>query len=279
MRRLGLELLLAVALAACAPRVPPPNLSLEPVALLAQVRAAGAQVVRVQGESRLRVDGPGARGVAPGFVAVERPDRLRVEVHDFFGNPVSVLVSAGGRLALYDARGRVFYRGAASPANVARLVPIALSPERLVAILCGTPLLEGEPERAAPGRGFVALDLVAGPRRTNLRVGPRAAIERATLRGGAPAVPDHEVRYGGFLDLPGARVPTEIAITAEPPAIRVELGWKEPEVNGPLDSASFRLDPPSGARIVDLDEADLSPPPPLLPGSPAPTAEAPAPPR
>src|SRR6266545_1894069 len=262
MRRVLPELLLAIALAACAPRVPPPDLSLEPAALLAQVRVAGAQVVRVQGDARLRVDGPGARGVVPGFVAVERPDRLRVEIHDFFGNPVSVLVSAGGRLALYDGRGRVFYRGAATPANVARLVPIALSPERLVAILCGTPLLEGEPERAAPGRGFVALDLVAGPRRTN-------------LRGGAPAVPDHEVRYGGFLDLPGARVPTEIAITAEPPAIRVELGWKEPEVNGPLDSASFRLDPPSGARIVDLDEADLSPPPPLLPGSPAPTAEAP----
>src|SRR6266508_6075512 len=120
MRRVLPELLLAVALAACAPRVPPPNLSLEPAALLAQVRVAGAQVVRVQGDARLRVDGPGARGVVPGFVAVERPDRLRVEIHDFFGNPVSVLVSAGGRLALYDGRGRVFYRGAATPANVAR---------------------------------------------------------------------------------------------------------------------------------------------------------------
>jgi hypothetical protein len=268
-------LLAAVAAAAgCARRLPPPDLSLEPDPLLAQVRAA-AQIAGVQGEARLRVEGPDARGAVRGFVAAERPDRLRVEVHDFFGSPVSVLVTAGGRLALYDARARAFYRGAASPANVARLATVALAPERLVAILCGTPLLEGEPVRAEAGRGFVALELESGSRRTSLRVGPRAAVVQASFRGGEPAVPDHDVRYGAFLDLPAARLATEVAISAGPPAVHVEIIWIDPEANGAIDPATFRLDPPAGARVVELDGAEPFEPPPLFPEPPVPAEAAP----
>lgn len=245
----------AAALAACTPRVPPPDLSLEPAPLLAQVQAAGAAVTRVQGDARLRLDAPGAKGVVPAWVAVERPDRLHVEVLDFFGNPAATLVAAGGRLAIYDARSRAFYRGAATAENLARLVPLPLSPERLVAVLCGTPVLSGEPVAADPGRGYVTLELRDGPRSTSLRVGSRAAIVRATFRGGAPALPDHEVQYAAYLDLEWARFPTEVVVTSGDPAVRVELGWKEPDFVSPAGAALFRMDPPSGARVVDLDAA------------------------
>lgn len=271
----------AAALAACTPRVPPPDLSLEPAALLAQVEAAGAVVTRVQGEARLRIEAPGTRGVVPAWVAVERPDRLHVEALDFFGNPAAVLVSAGGRLAIYDARARTFYRGAATAENLARLVPLPLSPERLVAALCGTPLLAGAPVSAEPGRHFVTLELRDGPRATSLRVGPRAAIERAAFRGGAPLVPDHDVRYSGWVELERARFPAEVVVTAPSPAVRVELGWKEPDTATPADAALFRMDPPSGARVVDLDEAppDAGPLPlPLAPLPPEDPAAADAPP-
>jgi hypothetical protein len=245
----------AAALAACAPRTPPPDLSLDPAALLAQVEAAGAAVGRVQGEARLRLDAPGARGVVPAWVAAERPDRLHVEALDFFGNPVAVLVAAGGRLAIYDARARTYFSGAATGANLARLVPLPLAPERLVAILCGTPPLSGTAAAAEPGPGYVALELRSGPRRTAVRVGARAAVVAATFRGGAPEVPDHEVRYGGFVDLDGARFPKEVEVSAADPAVRLELAWKEPDVSTAADAALFRLGPPAGARVVDLDAA------------------------
>jgi hypothetical protein len=265
-RRLAVAAL--AALAACTPRVPPPDLSLEPAPLLAQVRAAGAAAARVQGEARLRVDAPGASGSVPAWLAAERPDRLHVEVLDFFGNPAATLVAAGGRLAIWDARSRTFLRGAATPANVARLVPLPLSPERLVAILCGTPLLEGEPVKAGPGRGYAELALRDGPRTTDLRVGPRAAVLRAEFRGGAPALPDHDVAYAAFEDLPGVRFPTEVVVTSPDPAVHLELAWKEPEVGAPLDAALFRLEAPAGARVVNLDEEVLLPAPLPLPLSP-----------
>lgn len=267
--RLSLAAALA-ALAACTPRTPPPDLALEPAALLAEVEGAAASVTRVQGEARLRLDAPGARGVVPAWVAVERPDRLHVEALDFFGNPVATLVTAGGRLAIYDARARTFYRGAATAANLARLVPLPLTPERLVAVLCGTPVLAGAAASAEPGRGYVTLELRDGPRTTSLRVGPRAAVLRASFRGLAPALPDHDVRYSGFLELEHARFPTEVAITSSSPAVRVELAWKEPDLATPARAALFRMEPPSGARVVDLDAAPEAPGPVPLPLVPPP---------
>jgi hypothetical protein len=256
---------LVAALGACVPRTPPPDLSLEPGPLLAQVKAASGIVARVQGEARLRVEAPGQKGAAPAFVAAERPDRLHVEVLDFFGNPAAVLVTSGGRLAIYDRRARTFYQGAATAANVARLVPLPLEPERLVALLLGAPPLDGEPASAEPGRGYVTLVLRDPPRSTELRVGPRAAIERATFRGERD-LPDHEVRYRSFVDLLGGRFPTEVAISAESAAVRIELVWKEPDLTAPVEGSLFRMEPPSGARLVDLDAAPE--PVPALPLSP-----------
>lgn len=266
--RLGLLAALVALAAACTPRRPPPDLSLDPAALLAQVEAAGAAVARVQGEARLGVEAPGARGTVLSFVAAERPDRLHVEALDFFGNPTATLVTDGGRLAIYDARARTFYIGAATAANVARLVPLPLAPARLVAILCGTPLLAGAPVSTEIGHDEVTLELRDGARATSLRVGPRAAVVRASFRGGAPEVPDHDVAYAAFLDLERVRFPTEVEIRSSAPAVRIGLVWKDPDVGGRLDAALFRMEPPAGAKVVDLDAA--APPALPLPLAPSP---------
>ena len=262
MPRRAARALVAAALAAaaaCVPRAPPPDLSLEPGALLEQVRAASGTVARVQGEARLQVDAPGQKGSAPAFVAAERPDRLHVEVLDFFGNPAAVLVAEGGRLAIDDRRARTFYRGAATARNVARLVRLPLPPERIVALLLGEPPLEGAPASAEPGPGIVTLVLRDGPRSTELAVGPRAAVERAAYRGD-PAIPDHEVRYARFTDLLGGRLPEVVGIVAPGAGVRIELSWKEPDLTAPTPDALFRMEPPSGARVVDLDAFPDLPP-------------------
>jgi hypothetical protein len=233
------------------------------------VYGASGIVPHVQGEARLRVEAPGQRGTASAFVAAERPDRLHIEVLDFFGNPAAVLVTSGGQLAIYDRRARTFYRGKATGANVARLVPLPLPPERLVALLLGAPPLIGVPDPVLPGGGYVTLQLNDPPRATVLRVGPRAVIERVTYKGD-PGVPDHEVRYRSFLDLTAGRLPTEVAITAESAGVRIELAWKEGDLTAPIEASLFRMEPPAGARVVDLDAAPE--PLPGLPLSPATSA-------
>lgn len=257
-----------VALCGC-PRVPPPDLSRDPAALLEAVRAAQHRVRSVQGSARVRVESPRLRGTVSQYLAAEKPDRIRLETHDFFGNLAAVLVADGGRFALYDAREGAFYRGEASPENVSRLLPLALPPEELAAILCGSaPLLEGEPVAAEPLGAQLWLTIRGGTGEQRLAVGTEAAVEASQLRRSGPAPggetaghPDYDLEFEVFRHRGGARFPTEATLRAPSAGVRLELSWKQDlQVNGPTDPASFRLDPPRGARVIELSPGSAVPP-------------------
>jgi hypothetical protein len=245
----------------CPPRLPPPDLALEPEPLLEQVRATAALIRSVRGEVRVRVKGH-ERVAVPAFVAAEKPASLHLEALDFFGNPAAVLVVAGGRLSIYDARQRTFYRGAATAENVGRLVPLALSPEELVAELCGAPPLDGEAVRAEPGRGHVTLEVRDGRRTITLRVASGAAVAQAQVRSGRDG---HDVSWSQPYAATGATPPGDVTFASKEPPVRVDLGWVDYEANAALDPKLFRLDPPAGARIVDLDAPGAELPAPVFP--------------
>jgi hypothetical protein len=250
----------AAALAGCHPRRPPPDLSADPAELLAAVRAAQEKARSVEGRARVGVDGPDGGGSADQFLAAEKPGRVRVEAYDFFGNVAAVLAVDGGALALYDAREKVFYRGAATARNVARLVPVAVSPAELATLLCGSaPLLDGEPVSAEPGDGVMVLTLRAGDLLQRLEIGPGAAILASRVRrlgpDGREAPAGLDAEFSVHRTSGGARVPTDVAARAPAARVALALHWRERQVNQPVDPALFHLEPPKGARVVDLDPA------------------------
>lgn len=245
---------LAAALGAgCAPRLrpPPPGLPDEPAALLAEVRAAQARARSVQGLARVVAEGPDGGGGLEQAVAAEAPGRLRLESHDFFGNVVAVLVVDAGALALYDARQRVYYRGAATAENVGRLLPLALPPEEVVALLLGGPrILDGAPVGTSPADGALRLTLRRGEAVQRLDVGAGGVVLRA--RDSRAGVTWLEVDLSGHRPHGDVLLPAEVSIRARGAGVTLSLRWKEVEVNGALDPALFRLAPPEGARVVDL---------------------------
>src|SRR6266536_807433 len=252
--------LVALALAGC-PRVPPPDLSRDPAALLDQVRAAQARVQRVRGSARVKIKSPGANGTVTEFAAAEKPDRVHLETLDFFGNPAAVLVAADGRFAFLDARANVFYRGDATPENVSRLLPVMIPVEELVVILCGSaPLLPGMPLEVGVKDDLLLLTIGLGDLGQRVAVGELAAIEWSRLRRalhgpGAPGqdAPAYDLEFGIFRHRAGVRFPTELQLDAPAGQARVQLTWRNDlEVNGRLDAGLFRLAPPKGARVVEL---------------------------
>jgi hypothetical protein len=263
-RAARLALAVAAVLAGCARRAPPPDLSLDPAGLAAQVRAAQDRTRSVRGEARVRIETAELSGTFPALVAAEKPDRLLVQTLDFFGNTVAVLAAADGELSLWDARANVLYRGAATPENLVRLVPLPLSPAELAAILCGSaPLLDGEAVSAAPGRGHVTLGLAAGGRTQTLRVGAGAEVLRSALRvDGVAGAGTYDLEFAAF-DRFEFRFPAEVALSAETPRVRMKLVWGDVEVNPALERKLFTPGVPGGARIVDL--AAVAPPAGLFP--------------
>jgi hypothetical protein len=251
----------AFALAGCPTRAPPPDLSLDPAELLAQVRTAQERVTSVRGEVRLRIETEEFSGTVHALVAAQKPDRLLVHVLDFFGNTASALASADGALSLYDARERVLYRGPATPENLARLVSLPLAPAELAEILCGSaPLLRGVPVRADPGRGFVDLELAAGASTQVLRIGPGAAVLRSWMWAARPgAAGTYDLAFDELHAVPGRYFPAEIALSAEDPRVRLRLAWLDAEPNAALGAELFAPRVPRGARVVDLAEAASAP--------------------
>jgi hypothetical protein len=250
-------LLLVLAATGCVRRAPPADLSTDPAALLEAVERTQARVERVQGEAKVKVDAPGGGGTVTQLVAAERPDRLRLDTLDFFGNPAAVLVADAGRFALLDLRAGVFYRGAATPENVHRLVPLAVPVPELVLLLCGAvPLDARTPRSVEPGDGVLRLELAGEDRVQRLDVGEGAAIHGSTLAalpGRSAPTGGYDVSFDRFRARGGRPFPGKVRVDASAAAVHLDLTWKEIEVNGVIPEGSFSLTPPPGVRIVELD--------------------------
>ncbi len=242
----------ALALAAGCARVPPPDLSRDPSLLLEQVRVAQDGVKACRGSARLSVSSSSPSGSLDAWVAAEKGGRVRVDVFDFFGNPAAVLVASGGRFALYDARAGALYRGDDSPENLARLVPVPIAARDLASVICGSaPIIDGRAVSAEAGDGVLLLEIAGESGRQVLAVGEGGAVERASFLPGARGGTPWKVAFSAFRRTAGQRIPGEVELRGG--GAEVSLLWKDDlEVNQPPDSPLFQLDPPRGARVVDL---------------------------
>lgn len=256
--------------AGCA-RVPPPDLSRDPSALLEQVRASQSRVTTCKGSVRLAVSSPELSGSLDGWVAAAKGGGVRVELFDFFGNPAAVLVASGGRFALFDARAGALYRGEDRPENLARLVPIPVGASDLAAVACGSaPLIDGRAVLAEPGDGVLLLELAGEQGREVLAVGEGGAATRASFLPGARGGKPWKVAFSAFRGVDGLRVPRDVELRGE--GGEVSFSWRDDlELNQPVEPSLFQLETPRGARVVDLEPGG-SPPPielPLRPAAPA----------
>ena len=267
-----LAAVLSALAAGCAHR-PPAGLARDPHALLDQVRAAQEKVQRVRGTAKVRIASPGLNGTVLEAITAEKPDRVRLETLDFFGNPAAVLVAAGGRFSFLDAREGVLYRGEATPENVSRLLPVVLPVEELVTILCGSaPLLAGDPLEAEEEGAYLKLTLGRAELGQQLTVAGGAAVVRSRVRRDAGQAaetenPAYDLDFERFAGRDGVRFPHEVRLDAPAGRAGVSLLWQvDLEVNPALDPRLFELPAPRGARVVELERGQGLPPAERAPG-------------
>ncbi|HET7754396.1 MAG TPA: DUF4292 domain-containing protein [Anaeromyxobacteraceae bacterium] len=260
MRRslLALGIAAVVTGAACTPRAPvTPALKADPAKLLDEVEAVQARTQRVQGTAKVKITSPDVKGATNAFLAAEKR-RLHVELLDFFGNPVAVLIADGDRFGYFDARRRTWYRGDATAENVSRFLPITLPPWELATIIRGSaPILEGTPAQVADASGGrVDLVIDGGQVTQTIGIGEGLAIVSSRLRrvGDASGLsPHYDLSFGRFIERGAAIFPTDVRLDAPRASARVEVSWKpDVEVNGPPRPELFRLEPPAGATVVEL---------------------------
>jgi outer membrane lipoprotein-sorting protein len=218
-------------------------------ALLERLDKRAESIKGMRATARVSVASPTQKGSVDELVSVTRPASLHLETLNFFGQPVAVLVTTGSRFSLLDSEKGVFYRGPASAKNLARLLPVQMKPEEVIAILLGSP------PRLAGAKASLALDDLRGA----YRLGLAREEERQTLWVGTrdlrvieSETRDARVRYGDFEENPVRSFAHHIRLDLPSDGSSVEVSLSDVEVNPETDPAMYRLDPTTGVNIVDL---------------------------
>lgn len=226
-----------------------------PDELLKRVAQAEAQVVAIKGDGKLYVDSPQGKGSVGLFVAVAHPAYIHIEQLDFFNRPQGVLVTDGKDFGLYDAKEGKYYRGPASPANLARFLPLVLPPAELASLMLGrAPRIPAESSTLSVDDklGVYVLTLKKGPVTQVLHVQPPSnRVVKSTVEG----VRAYDLEFSDIADYGAVTLPRRIQLVAQSAKTTVELTWKDVTVNEPPDLTLFDLSAPEDVPVVEVDES------------------------
>ena len=212
--------------------------------LFQRVRAAELSVRSVKGEARLKAATDRGSGTAGLFVAVKEPTSIHLEALDFFGRPQAQLVTDGTTFGLYDAQAGKYFKGPATAANLARVLPVIVPPGELAALLLGrVPRVEAEPQvklDREKGRWVATLD------RQTVEIEPPSYRVVVSHLPGA-----YDVEMGAIEEVGAIAFPRHAVLSAN--GARMELSWKDLELNVPPEDALFDMSPPENVPVVELD--------------------------
>lgn len=191
------------------------------------------------------------------MIAVSRPGSVRFEALSPSGDFLALLVSDGERFVSFERGRDECYVGPACPANVGRLLPIALPPEAVVAVLLGeAPLIAHDDEAVAwnerTGRYDVTLSAPARDERETIAFAPDDLVaRRAEVRRGDDVVfrvgfDDHE-REG-----PTA-LPLRIRFRMPKQDVDLSIEYRDVETNPEgLAPETFQFECPAGTQVWEL---------------------------
>ncbi len=235
-------------------QVRPEGASDAPQPYLDAIERRSAAIKGLTAEVKLEVWRDGKRVRATQLVAVDGQGRLRIDVLSPFGQPLSTLVSDGARLMIYSLEERRFLIGAATPENLARLVPLKLDPSALSALLRGAiPTLS---HQAATVRwdketGTHQLDLRADGARQLIDLEPEA-LRVVRLRQWRQDTLIVDGRFGDYSGTGDAVIPQRMRFESPAESLQVDLKVVSFKLDPTFGEETFQLAPPRGVKVEAL---------------------------
>jgi outer membrane lipoprotein-sorting protein len=271
----GLAPVVLLALAGCAslrakPTIPKaaPLTAPAPEALLAAIDDRSAAVHTFRALAQMHYAGESDRIAVKEVVAVERPNRLRIEMMSAFGVALQI-ASDGERLCAYHRGDRTFYRGRATAANLSRFTRLDLELDDVVDLLIGLP-----PHREWHGRPSMRFERPEGNWRveTSLRDGglltlwfdPDSLLPVRAREATSTGAVRYTASYGQYDTVSGVIMPSSVRFEVPEQQARIDLRYSDVSLNSSLGAGLFSFEAPSGSKIVDLDAVGRTERPPAI---------------
>lgn len=251
----GLALAAATACAPAVPSAPPPLTRVTPAEAAAALAEAEGSIRTLRGLADVRLERAETNQRFREAAVLALPGKLRLETLQFGGATALILATDGERLAIYSLATQEFHHGRASARALAGLTGVAVDPGHLVRLMAGLPPLAfqaADPRsRLEPeGDGFVA-ESVDGAFLQRLRLDAGGGVVGGELR--TAAGPAFIFAFEDPRQVGSRAFPFRLRLE-QPGGGRVDLTYRNVELNPPVDDAVFSLPlPPGEVRIVDLD--------------------------
>ena len=249
---IGLFLLLA----ACAPLQPPDDGLPAPAGtaerLLADWAAQAGRYHSIRGLAKVRVKTPQRNVSGTQVVLAERPDRLRAETIGTFGTPLLLLATDGNDLGVLVPSRNSYYFGKADADNIGRFTRIPVAADTLVrALLYSAPVVAYDDVNAwLLTDGGWLVELSGGSNRQEMVFDARRRlVETRYFNSGQLML---KVAYAGFAGN-DSEFPHSIDIHLAEYDVQASLEFSELDINQVLQPDLFRLQPPAGVEMHDLD--------------------------
>jgi outer membrane lipoprotein-sorting protein len=209
-----------------------------------------------RGQARLDYHSPEQSFKSTQVVVVRAPSSTRIDVMNPFG--VSYTVATDGKiLSAYDRRKSVFYQGHAEPDSFRHFIGIALGAAELSAVLRGLPPNLGESRwlSVAPTEGgWMLKRRLATGGVLELVVQAASFVPLSVKISADRERRDVEIRYADYRDVSGVFVPHNITVTFKD-GTRLDLEYKSIQRGIAIADEAFHVEPPAGARFVNVDTA------------------------
>jgi outer membrane lipoprotein-sorting protein len=250
--------ILLSVIAGCAQlgRVPTPSIDGPPVEPWSHdklVQALGQRLEQFQSLRSLATisySGPEGRRAFDEAILVKRPNRLRLETLSALG--AILVVSAGPQeLVGFHPREGLFFRGKPSRENLLRYTQIPLELEEIADLLIGLPPVHMRAPWEGEGNSLFR-DLEDGRRDVvtfDLKLGIPTRWERLTPDGAR----ELSAVLSEFLPTPVGLFPARISLEAHSQKKRLEIRYREPELNVELSPDLFVQEKPPYVKEIPMD--------------------------
>jgi hypothetical protein len=183
-------------------------------------------------------------------ILVGRPERLRLETLSALG-AVLVVTANGSEIAGLHPREGLFFRGQSTRSNLLRFTRIPLELEEVTALLMGLPPVPLEANWEVSSN-LITRKLSDGGKEA-VGFDPRLGIPTRWERRDPTGKTELTALFSEFSSSSGGPFPLRIAFEAAKEGIRLDIRYREPELNVELSPTLFIQEKPSYAKEIPIE--------------------------
>lgn len=260
LRTMPFLLLFLLCLSACArlPTAPPvveqPKLQAAPE-LLTQLEARAAEIQGFKGKGSVSVVSPQKNYTGNALVAEYKPSVLRVDVLNFWGQPVVAFLMNDQEMKLLVYPESKLYRGPATAANLSRFIPLPVSLKDFLALLTGR-VAFGEYEKPVllesrdPNLYLLELTSRGGAEKLKLTVESQSLNITSALWQNLQGQDLLQAEFGNFISQGTITGPREIKLASGDQVNQVRVHFRDLTYNVPPSPEAMSL--PVAGGIQEL---------------------------